>query len=202
LISTYHPCGLFVWHTVSKEVDGLPTVARQRRGRAKVGGERGIRTPGTLTGTVVFKTTAIDHSAISPRESFLIFSRLSQLSLLRRMRQITTFAPNGRTIRRRRQNMDGLCRSRMTRDQNAQAIVEQLHFGGTAARETIGRLTLDRRKERFHHYIEVFYNQRRRHSTLGQISPAEFERRTNKEGVEHLYIFSGEEDEEQHTRRS
>jgi hypothetical protein len=35
-------------------------------------------------------------------------------------------------------------------------------------------------------YIEVFYNQRRRHSTLGQISPAEFERRThvNKEGVD------------------
>ena len=26
-------------------------------------------------------------------------------------------------------------------------------------------------------YIEVFYNQRRRHSTLEQISPAEFERR-------------------------
>ena len=26
-------------------------------------------------------------------------------------------------------------------------------------------------------YIEVFYNQRRRHSTLGLISPAEFERR-------------------------
>ena len=25
--------------------------------------------------------------------------------------------------------------------------------------------------------IEAFYNQRRRHSTLGQISPAEFERR-------------------------
>ncbi len=25
--------------------------------------------------------------------------------------------------------------------------------------------------------IEVFYSQRRRHSTLGQISPAEFERR-------------------------
>jgi putative transposase len=27
-------------------------------------------------------------------------------------------------------------------------------------------------------YIEVFYNQRRRHSTLGQVSPAVFERRT------------------------
>ena len=26
-------------------------------------------------------------------------------------------------------------------------------------------------------YIEVFYNQRRRHSTLGQISPAAFKRR-------------------------
>ena len=26
-------------------------------------------------------------------------------------------------------------------------------------------------------YLEVFYNQRRRHSTLGQISPAVFERR-------------------------
>ena len=33
-------------------------------------------------------------------------------------------------------------------------------------------------------YIEVFYNQRRRHSTLGQISPAEFERRKNREGME------------------
>ena len=32
-------------------------------------------------------------------------------------------------------------------------------------------------------FIEVFYNQRRRHSTLGQISPAEFERRKNEEGV-------------------
>jgi hypothetical protein len=30
------------------------------------GGEGGIRTPGTLPGTVVFKTTAIDHSATSP----------------------------------------------------------------------------------------------------------------------------------------
>jgi len=29
-------------------------------------------------------------------------------------------------------------------------------------------------------YIEVFYNQRRRHSTLGQISPAEFERRARR----------------------
>ena len=33
-------------------------------------------------------------------------------------------------------------------------------------------------------YIEVFYNQRRRHSTLGQISPAAFERRAYEEGVD------------------
>src|SRR3979409_62026 len=33
-------------------------------------------------------------------------------------------------------------------------------------------------------FIEVFYNQRRRHSTLGQISPAEFERRGNEEGMD------------------
>jgi hypothetical protein len=31
------------------------------------GGGRGIRTPGSLPGTVVFKTSAIDHSAIPPR---------------------------------------------------------------------------------------------------------------------------------------
>ena len=32
-------------------------------------------------------------------------------------------------------------------------------------------------KEALVDYIEVFYNQRRRNSTFGQISPAEFERR-------------------------
>ena len=37
-----------------------------RESCAKDGGERGIRTPGTLPGTAVFKTAAIDHSAISP----------------------------------------------------------------------------------------------------------------------------------------
>ena len=35
-----------------------------------------------------------------------------------------------------------------------------------------------RAKEAWFDYIEVFYNQRRRHSTLGLMSPAEFERRS------------------------
>jgi integrase-like protein len=33
-------------------------------------------------------------------------------------------------------------------------------------------------------YIEVFYNQRRRHSTLGQISPAAYEQRAIWEGMD------------------
>ena len=37
--------------------------------------------------------------------------------------------------------------------------------------------TCDEAKMELFDYIEAFYNQRRRHSTLGQISPAEFERR-------------------------
>jgi hypothetical protein len=49
---------------------GLPPVARRAgalaRRRAKGGGEGGIRTPGTVTRAVVFKTTAIDRSATSP----------------------------------------------------------------------------------------------------------------------------------------
>jgi putative transposase len=57
-------------------------------------------------------------------------------------------------------------------------------------------------------YIEMFYNQRRRHSTLGQISPAAYERRAISEGVDamencttrsfpprpHPYIFSEKEE--------
>ena len=34
------------------------------------GGGRGIRTPGTLSGTAVFKTVAFNHSAIPPRRCF------------------------------------------------------------------------------------------------------------------------------------
>jgi hypothetical protein len=44
----------------------------------KFGGGRGIRTPGTLPGSVVFKTTAIDHSAIPPRRQSGQISRTSR----------------------------------------------------------------------------------------------------------------------------
>ena len=57
-------------------------------------------------------------------------------------------------------------------------------------------------------YIEVFYNQRRRHSTIGQISPAAYERRALSEGMDamenrtdrgfpprpHPSVFSGTEE--------
>jgi hypothetical protein len=38
----------------------------QKAGAFKLCGERGIRTPGPVARTTVFKTAAIDHSAISP----------------------------------------------------------------------------------------------------------------------------------------
>src|ERR1700735_4120203 len=54
------------------------------------GGEGGIRTPGTLSGTPVFKTGAINHSATSPAENkqltvvttviFLTFSNFDMLA--------------------------------------------------------------------------------------------------------------------------
>src|ERR1700719_2035316 len=42
------------------------------------GGGRGIRTPGTVSGSVVFKTTAIDHSAIPPRRHVVGHPRSSR----------------------------------------------------------------------------------------------------------------------------
>src|SRR5215216_3644290 len=42
------------------------------------GGGRGIRTPGTVSGSVVFKTTAIDHSAISPHGQFSRYQRVAR----------------------------------------------------------------------------------------------------------------------------
>ena len=43
---------------------GLPPEAR----RAQGGGQSGIRTHGTRERTLVFKTSALNHSAICPRE--------------------------------------------------------------------------------------------------------------------------------------
>ena len=39
-------------------------------------------------------------------------------------------------------------------------------------------------KRKLFDYIEVFYNQRRRHSTIGQISPAAYERRAREAGMD------------------
>src|SRR3954465_14776087 len=43
--------------------------------RNKSGGERGIRTPGTASGTTDFESAAFDHSAISPRSRSTAGSR-------------------------------------------------------------------------------------------------------------------------------
>ena len=48
-----------LWHL---SLRGLTKLSSCRR----CGGERGIRTPGTLASSTVFKTAAFDHSAISP----------------------------------------------------------------------------------------------------------------------------------------
>ena len=55
------------------------------------------------------------------------------------------------------------------------AVMES--FFSTVKRETSDRFpSYSDAKMTLFEYIEVFYNQRRRHSTLGQISPARFER--------------------------
>ena len=48
------------------------------RGKEVNGGERGIRTLGTVTRTTIFETVAFDHSAISPAVTFLNIVRLFQ----------------------------------------------------------------------------------------------------------------------------
>lgn len=58
------------------------------------------------------------------------------------------------------------------------AVVES--FFGTLKRELIYRRSWPTRREArraIHEYIEVFYNRKRRHSTLGGISPEQFEQR-------------------------
>jgi putative transposase len=57
------------------------------------------------------------------------------------------------------------------------AVMES--FFSTVKSELADRFdTFGQAKMELFDYIEVFYNQRRRHSTLGQVSPAVFERRT------------------------
>jgi putative transposase len=58
------------------------------------------------------------------------------------------------------------------------AVVES--FFSSMKRERMSGVRFETREEArraVFEYIEVFYNRRRRHSTLGQVSPAEFERR-------------------------
>src|SRR4029450_6230161 len=58
---------------------------RQHERERNIGGGRGIRTPGGVAPTVVFKTTAIAHSAIPPRRNFcaILDSRPGKVNLIR-----------------------------------------------------------------------------------------------------------------------
>ena len=74
--------------------------------------------------------------------------------------------------------------SRRARNRHDNAVMES--FFSTVKSELANRFDTygDAKMHEFFDYIEVFYNLRRRHSTLGQISPAAFERRANEEGME------------------
>jgi hypothetical protein len=54
------------FHEVFKKTERISLYCRLH------GGEGGIRTPGTLSGTPVFKTGAINHSATSPASTVLL----------------------------------------------------------------------------------------------------------------------------------
>ena len=65
------------------------------------------------------------------------------------------------------------------------AVVES--FFGTLKRELVHRrtwLSREQAKAAIYEYIEVFYNRWRRHSTLGQVSPAEYERSHTKDAAD------------------
>jgi hypothetical protein len=67
----------------------------QALARSASGGGRGIRTPGTVSRTVVFKTTAIDRSAIPPQKAVTVVGspRLRPSLLISHFGSITSRPP-------------------------------------------------------------------------------------------------------------
>ena len=65
--TTFAPSELRRATIAGARITRLADRSRERSERlGKVGGERGIRTHGTVPGSVVFKTTAFNHSTIFP----------------------------------------------------------------------------------------------------------------------------------------
>ncbi len=60
-------------NVVDLEADGGVPDAKED---TQTSGEKGIRTPGQLAPSAVFKTAALDHSAISPEETSVAKSKL------------------------------------------------------------------------------------------------------------------------------
>ena len=70
--------GLTVRRPSAPKAGARACLAEARRRRAKAGGEEGIRTPGSLSTSTVFKTAALNHSATSPHWAFLTGQSLRQ----------------------------------------------------------------------------------------------------------------------------
>jgi hypothetical protein len=83
----------------SPEMRAIRQKSENNSPRCKLdGGGRGIRTPGTLSGTTVFKTVCFNHSHIPPRE---VRSTVYQESLHKRYPKETRKAHRGGAETRR-----------------------------------------------------------------------------------------------------
>ena len=67
-------------------------------GRAKSGGGRGIRTPGGRMPTAVFKTAALDRSAIPPKRLDFTITRKTKKQVVRRLCRRTTCFQNSPSL--------------------------------------------------------------------------------------------------------
>jgi transposase InsO family protein len=107
--------------------------------------------------------------------------RCPEIGLLHHSDQGSTYASEDY---RQRLEAHGIACSMSRRGNCYDNAVMESWFSTVKTDEAVRFESYAHAKEALFDYIEVFYNQRRRHSTLGQISPAEFERRANREGVD------------------
>lgn len=142
-----------------------------------------------------------DITQIWTRQGWLYLSAVMDLCSRRIVGWATSSRPNGALVRRlpsagmvhhsdqgtqygsiafqRLLTRHGLRCSMSHKGTFADNAVAESFFSSLKRERTHGTpyVTRDEARRDLFNYIEVFYNRRRRHSTLGQISPADFERR-------------------------